>query len=156
MPIRVQRPASILLALSCAVLAPSLLAHPDFSIIVHGTDEHAPRREVGGMAESRDGFLWVASADGLSRFDGLSFVTQPSETGHRTSQVFEDHFGGAWICSPDRSAWRWENGRFASLPQPPSPDREPWRRILGQRDGSALLMDFQSRFFHWRNEQPLR
>jgi signal transduction histidine kinase/ligand-binding sensor domain-containing protein len=137
----------------CAGLLPEARAHPDFSIVVHGTDDHAPRRDVAGIAESRDGFLWVASANGLSRFDGLRFITLPSERGQRNSQVIGDLFGGAWIRHPDQSLWKWSDGRFARVAIPPEPAQVSW--LFGQADGSALLLDTRGRLYGCRGgEMP--
>ena len=57
-----------------------------------------------GLLQDRQGFLWIATADGLNRFDGETFVSYYAEPGARgglsqnhTNRLLEDDLGGLWI-----------------------------------------------------------
>src|SRR5690606_41734709 len=39
-----------------------------------GTEEGLPHSAVTALLQSRDGYLWVGTAAGLARFDGLRFT----------------------------------------------------------------------------------
>lgn len=56
---------------SCAVNAAGLPETPRFRRL--GTGEGLPSSTVFQVAQDRDGYLWIASADGLARFDGVDF-----------------------------------------------------------------------------------
>ena len=40
-----------------------------------GVEEGLPQSFVSGIAQDKDGFLWLATLDGLSRYDGRKFRT---------------------------------------------------------------------------------
>ncbi|MFO1487056.1 MAG: two-component regulator propeller domain-containing protein [Verrucomicrobiota bacterium] len=41
------------------------------------TDEGLPQNSVHALAQTRDGFLWVGTGEGLARFDGVRFSAPP-------------------------------------------------------------------------------
>src|SRR6266852_4939408 len=58
---------------------------------------------VYSIASDSRGFLWFATAEGLSRFDGYGFANQTESTGlpHRTvSQVLIGRHGNYWLATP--------------------------------------------------------
>lgn len=57
--------------------AQNALAEPRFESVGFGV---IPRGVVPAMAQDRDGFLWVATGDGLVRFDGYHFRPQERES----------------------------------------------------------------------------
>jgi diguanylate cyclase (GGDEF)-like protein len=61
-----------------------------------------PQNTVMSIAQSRDGYLWLGTEEGLVRFDGVQFtVFNPSNTGFlthpRVRAVYADHRGDIWI-----------------------------------------------------------
>jgi diguanylate cyclase (GGDEF)-like protein len=63
---------------TCPAAAPDPLAAPYFTTI--GADE-IPRGVVASITQDQAGFLWIATGDGLVRFDGFRFV--PMERAHK-------------------------------------------------------------------------
>jgi len=66
------------------------------------TEDGLPRSSVHAILQSRDGFLWVGTEEGLVRFDGAGFrVYDTSNTpGPRNDQIWalaEDRGGTLWI-----------------------------------------------------------
>src|SRR5712671_3832743 len=58
---------------------------------------------VHSIASDSRGFLWFATAEGLSRFDGYGFSNQTESTGlpHRTvNQVLIGRHGNYWLATP--------------------------------------------------------
>jgi signal transduction histidine kinase/CheY-like chemotaxis protein/ligand-binding sensor domain-containing protein len=57
---------------------------PLFTAGVHyGVEEGLPQSYVSGIAQDRDGFMWFSTLDGLSRYDGRTFVNfryRPKDT----------------------------------------------------------------------------
>ena len=61
-------------------------------------DDGLPDSLVCGVASGRDGYVWLATARYLVRFDGLSFVpiAVPVSTG-RNEGLFQDSDDGLWL-----------------------------------------------------------
>lgn len=73
------RLAGILLAASLvrgAVIAqvPNYAVHPDFAVEHFTVEDGLPVNAVSDVLQTRDGYLWLATFDGLVRFDGHRFV----------------------------------------------------------------------------------
>ena len=88
--LRDRRPASrlarrgtslVLLALACALVASPVFAlDPSKSLKQYvrqswGVDDGLPQSSVTALAQTRDGYVWLATLEGLVRFDGVRFVT---------------------------------------------------------------------------------
>ena len=77
-----------------------------------------PTSIVNGITEDRFGYLWLASNDGLVRFDGRDFRTWRTEDGLRDNQLHAVHVdarnqlwvgtdsAGMAMLSPDRRTFR--------------------------------------------------
>ena len=70
------------------------------------TSDGLPSNSVRCMYQDSKGFLWLGTLDGLTRYDGNSFLTYQLETGkhdqvsladNRIKHVAEDKNGFLWI-----------------------------------------------------------
>jgi signal transduction histidine kinase len=80
------------------------------------TEEGLPQSSVHAIAQTRDGYLWVATEAGLARFDGVSFkVFDHLNEGALVSDdiccLVADAGDGLWIGTGD-GVVRMEKGRF--------------------------------------------
>ncbi|HHM24357.1 MAG TPA: PAS domain S-box protein, partial [Bacteroidetes bacterium] len=60
--------------------------------------------DVTSLTSTRDGFLWIASLHGLSRFDGSKFLNLSPRSGfpaQRVNGLYEDGRGNLWACTGD-------------------------------------------------------
>jgi ligand-binding sensor domain-containing protein/signal transduction histidine kinase len=63
-------------------------------------EQGLPQNSVRALLQTRDGYIWVGSEDGLARFDGMRFVPFDVREGWRSAPVsvlFEDSRGTLWI-----------------------------------------------------------
>src|SRR5262245_32659542 len=65
------------------------------------TDNGLPQNSVRGIVQTRDGYLWMTTFDGLVRFDGVRFTVfnksnSPGIANNRFWTIFEDRFGDLW------------------------------------------------------------
>lgn len=72
------------------------------------TDEGLPDNNITGLAQTKDGFLWVATLGGLMRFDGASFeefstVHLPNVPNRNVRKMYLDGHGSLWLVM-DRGA----------------------------------------------------
>ena len=66
------------------------------------TDQGLPQSTVQAMTQTRDGYLWVGTLDGLARFDGAGFTvfnarTYPELGSGSVLGLMEDADGNLWI-----------------------------------------------------------
>ncbi len=67
---------------------------------LYGIKEGLSHRQVNDVLEDRRGYIWVATASGLNRFDGYSFCVFGREDGLLSDQIehiFEDAYGLIWF-----------------------------------------------------------
>jgi ligand-binding sensor domain-containing protein/signal transduction histidine kinase len=77
-------------------------------------EQGLPEIPVRVMAQTRDGYLWIGGDAGVTRFDGLRFVTfdgQMGLTNHPVRTLFGDSHGALWIGSATGGLERWEDGQ---------------------------------------------
>lgn len=113
-----------MLALQSALGAtedPSALALPTPIIRSWGTEAGLPQNSVNAMVQTRDGYLWLATRDGLARFDGIRFKVYGLEQGLPSvdiSSLLEDHEGALWIGTLGSGLCRLTGGTWKQFPRP--------------------------------------
>ncbi len=81
-------------------------------------EQGLPENSVRALAQTRDGYLWIGSEDGVARFDGVRFVSFGLREGVRSGPVralFEDSRGALWIGTVGSGLTRWQEGQFATF-----------------------------------------
>src|SRR6266576_1265962 len=123
------------------------------------TDDGLPQNTVSAILQTRDGYLWLATAGGLVRFDGLRFTVFDKSntkglTSVRFSALFEDADGSLWIGTEDGGLTRYHNGTFATYTtQQGLPHNRVWG-IWGDEAGGLLILT-TSGLVRWQHEQFL-
>ena len=107
--------ASLLLATARPCLAEPTSA--DYLIDFWNADSGLPGNSATALAQTREGYLWLGTYDGLIRFDGIRFVKfDPSNTPAlrhaRVDRLFVDANGALWINTHDGSLVCWRQGVF--------------------------------------------
>ena len=94
--------------------------HPDDGLKFYGIADGLIDNNITDLLLDRDENLWIATANGLSHFDGSTFRTFTTEDGlpsNRTHCLFEDARGHLWIGT-DRAVAQYD-GRFSRLSSHP-------------------------------------
>ena len=83
-------------------------------------DDGLPQNSVYGIVQTRDGYLWLATVDGLARFDGARFAVfnksnSPGIINNRFISLFEDAPGDLWAGTEESGIVRFHGGRFEHL-----------------------------------------
>src|SRR6266699_2428472 len=65
-------------------------------------EDGLPQNSVTSILQTRDGYLWLGTFNGMARFDGVQFkVLEPGNTpglpSNRILSLFEDGRGALWI-----------------------------------------------------------
>lgn len=98
---------SLLLTLICAFYLLGQDVAPLYTNYTkYTTADGLPQDYVSYIAQDQDGFIWVATLNGLARFDGHEFIRFDSRSGERTklstSQVYDiliDDSNNLWILN---------------------------------------------------------
>jgi signal transduction histidine kinase/ligand-binding sensor domain-containing protein len=85
--------------------APAAMAastNADFHVRYWQSDDGLPNNTINGIAQTPDGFLWIASPNRLARFDGVRFESFAlTAIGAHAQQVantlLTDHEGALWV-----------------------------------------------------------
>src|SRR5215216_2158662 len=101
--------------LACAVAT----AQPRYQFDHWTTDDGLPQNAVNAILQTRDGYLWLATFDGLVRFDGIRFtVFNKGNTkgigGNRLDMLFEDRHGTLWAVTDENWLVKYQDGVFTT------------------------------------------
>jgi len=93
---------------------------PEFTIDDWQTDDGLPQSSVKSIVQTPDGFLWLATFNGLVRFDGVRFTVfdtsnLPGLPNNRIVGLTVDRAGVLWIVSEFNDLARLEDGRCRTL-----------------------------------------
>ena len=80
-------------------------------------DDGLPQNAVYSILQTRDGYLWFTTLDGLVRFDGMSFTifsrsNTKGITSNRFNTLCEDGHGSLWIGTVAAGLFKFSDGRF--------------------------------------------
>lgn len=110
-----------------------------------GPEHGLPHGTVNAILQSRDGFLWLATHDGLARYDGrdfrvFRFSAQEMARGasNRIQGLLEDHDGRLWVAT-GAGIYRFDRGRARLVEVPSASASEDHRRSPLVLDGEGRL-----------------
>jgi ligand-binding sensor domain-containing protein len=84
-----------------------------------GTEKGLPQNTVTAITQTRDGYLWLGTHDGLARFDGVRFEPFGLEHGLQSVDIttlLEDRAGTLWVGTYGGGLGRWHEGRIETIP----------------------------------------
>jgi signal transduction histidine kinase/ligand-binding sensor domain-containing protein len=108
--------AGVVCSLLCAAASQASSLHYRVWTIEDGL----PTGSIRGIAQTGDGYLWIATLDGLVRFDGVRMrLFQRSEfprmTSNRCVAVYTDRAGDLWVATEDGGALRLRGDEFRAF-----------------------------------------
>jgi len=133
----------LLLWMPLVVAAAPPPAEPRFEVL--GVADGLPSSRVYKLAQDRDGFIWIATADGLARYDGVDvkvWRNDPADpgslSGNDVATVLVDRRGRVWSGGEDSGLNRLDPGatQFTHYRHVPSD-----RTTLGSNDIFAIAED---------------
>jgi signal transduction histidine kinase/streptogramin lyase len=100
----ITRWTSILLFIVAMAQSLYVYGQPQHPLIEYTTENGLSLNSVNDLIFDKQGFLWVATADGLQRFDGYRFQTfrhdaldKKSIPDNNIAEIYEDNIGNLWI-----------------------------------------------------------
>jgi len=83
------------------------------------TENGLPQNTVHSIAQTKDGYIWIGTEEGLARFDGVRFTvfdkqnTPPLKSNYIRA-LLADHQGALWIGTAEGLV-RMQNGKFTAF-----------------------------------------
>ena len=105
--------------------APAFALNPhkaisQYSVGAWGTAQGLPQNSIDAMVQTRDGYLWLGTQEGLARFDGVRFRIFDSGntaafTNNHVGALLEDREGTLWVGTYGGGLIRGRDGSFESV-----------------------------------------
>jgi diguanylate cyclase (GGDEF)-like protein len=88
----------------------------EYAVERYSTENGLPQSSVLAMIQTRDGYLWLGTYEGLARFDGLNFTVfdksnTPEMESNSIKALAEDREGQLWVGTT-AGLLRYSQGRF--------------------------------------------
>ncbi|MBL8113783.1 MAG: hypothetical protein JNK60_12955 [Acidobacteria bacterium] len=106
-------------------------------------EQGLPQNSVFAIAQTPDGYLWLGTAEGLVRFDGVRFTVfgrrrDPAVAWSYVSALLVDRKGKLWIGTEGAGLVTMEGGTFQDVPRTLVPTRRI-SALLETRDGAIWI-----------------
>jgi ligand-binding sensor domain-containing protein/signal transduction histidine kinase len=107
--------ASVIMLLAATAAA----ALPHYYVDRWTTENGLPENTVYALAQTHDGYVWLATGGGLVRYDGVTFTIVDVGEPHaphavRIRALHEDHTGALWIATEYGGVSRYADGQFTT------------------------------------------
>jgi len=131
----------------------SQAAHAQYRFDNWTADNGLPQNSVRDIVQTRDGYLWLTTFDGLVRFDGVRFTifnksNSPGIITNRFMQLYEDAQGDLWASTENSGLTRLHQGRFATYTTEHGLPHNYISSLGGDGQGNLLLF-YGFRLFRW-------
>lgn len=165
MPTNLGLRSVVLLLLLAAGFAPLCALDPQLELDEYAVERFTtanglPQSSVLTMVQTRDGYLWLGTYEGLARFDGLTFTVfdknnTPEMASNSIKALAEDAHGALWVGTT-AGLLRYARGRFERFDERQGLNTHFILCLLQDRSGT-LWVGTPGGLYRWANErfQPL-
>lgn len=92
----------------------------NFAIENWNTENGLPQNSINAMVQTKDGYIWIATFGGLTRFDGENFKVftksnTPQMKSDRILSLYVDKKNTLWIGTENNGLMKMSGGKFISL-----------------------------------------
>lgn len=145
----------IIFLIITAILLTPAIAFPQQKIHQNlGVEHGLVQSQVLCMHQDRDGYLWLGTLDGVSRWDGIQFHNIQTPDGLAAAQVFaiaEDKDGTLYFGTGGGGVSIYQDGEFTTLDKTHGLANNQIRALHVGRDGSLYIGTFGGGVNVWRN-----
>jgi signal transduction histidine kinase/ligand-binding sensor domain-containing protein len=123
----------------------SSAAMAQYRFDVLNTDNGLPQNSVLAILQTRDGYLWFTTLDGLVRYDGARYTVfnkanSKGINSNRFRSLYEDTDGTLWISTEDGGLTRYQNGQFRTYTTADGLPRNYVDRVRRTSEGKLLVL----------------
>ena len=102
-----------------------------------------PINSITALIQAEDGYIWVGTGAGLSRFDGVRFTNFTKQnsplTNDRITSLYEDSNEVLWIGTDGGGLYSWEKGLWKNITMKDGLSNEHVRTITGDWKGGLCV-----------------
>ncbi|MGE5342563.1 MAG: two-component regulator propeller domain-containing protein [Candidatus Omnitrophota bacterium] len=115
-----------------------------YRLQVWNMESGLPDNNVLAVRQTRDGYLWIGTQDGLVRFDGFNFQLYTKENvaqlkDNQIRALYEDENGCLWIGTSSGGLTRYNDGAFENYPVETFKSLFKIKAIAGDRWGNVWI-----------------
>ncbi len=143
------------------------LLQPTYSFEHLSQEQGLSYNTVTGFAQDAQGFLWIATFNGLNRYDGTHFKIfnrKGSDSTHSQSRdtrfLYADKRGDIWVVSYDNTLERFnprsETFSVVQFAHKPTTERDYINSIMEDAFGTLWLTTIDGLFFYDRTQQTIQ
>ncbi len=112
-------------------------------------DNGLPQNSIRGIRQTPDGYLWLATLDGLVRFDGVRFTVfnksnSPGINSNRFESLYEGRNGDLWLRTENSGVTRYRQGHFTTYTTRHGLTHNLVRGIAGDEAGNMWVLSGDS------------
>ena len=128
-----------------ALLLASSSANAQNRLNVWTADDGLPQNIIRGMHQTPDGYLWIATLDGLARFGGTHFKVfnkgnSPGITTNRFDSMIGGRNGDLWMVTESGGITRYHDGSFQTYGEGQGlPESKPVVGITSDDSGQVWI-----------------
>lgn len=134
-----------------------------YTVTLWSTKDGLPADRVRHLWQDRQGFIWIATFHGVSRFDGVRFrnhdvTNTPGLSNNLVNALYEDRQGNMWLGHDTGEITVWREGRFQKLHLDPQWLSSPIDQFAESADGTVWARNRLSWLLPLRGSQtgPIR
>jgi len=111
---------------------------------VWGIEDGLPQNTVYAIIQTREGYLWLGTQEGLVRFDGVRFKTFDKRNVEQLldnciQALYEDQEGNLWIGTDDGGLTCMKDGKFTTFTKREGLSNNRINAICEDREGSLWI-----------------
>jgi signal transduction histidine kinase/ligand-binding sensor domain-containing protein len=118
-------------------------------------DAGLPQNIVRGIVQMPDGYLWIATLNGVARFDGVRFTTFDRSntrgiTTNRFAAIAEGANGDLWLDAENGALTQYHHGKFHTLDASEGISQSSVHGITSDRAGNVWILS-NGKILKWDN-----
>lgn len=131
----------------------------NYAISLWRSEQGLPQNFIKSVLQSRDGYLWLATFNGLARFDGVRVTVfdvsnTPELKNNLINRIFEDSKGRLWIGHDTGDVAIYFDGQFSRLATPVEWSVAPIDSFAEDASGRVWILNRNGWLLPVNNLQP--
>ena len=128
---------------------------PEFAVDTWTEKSGLPQNEVFAITQTSDGYLWLGTPSGLTRFDGVDFKLYedkdiPGLNGSKILRLFEDSRGSLWLGTEGAGVLRvGKDGKVSTVLAPNQTTEGPLVAICEDPVGGVWLLMAKNQLYRY-------
>ncbi len=128
-----------------AALCLASIAQAQYRFDSWTADNGLPQNSIHAVHQAHDGYLWLATSDGLVRFDGARFTVfnksnSPGIASNRFNSLYEDRQGDLWMGTDNGGVTRLHRGVFTTYTTDHGLPYNLIRGVTGDEAGNLWIL----------------